>query len=127
MATETDLVERAARAAHNVNAEYCQALGDTSQPDWEDAPAWQRESAMAGVRAIAQNPGITPSKQHELWMEIKAAEGWVYGETKDPEAKTHPCMVPYNKLPIDQRAKDYLFGIVVRGVLGLRLPRLVSR
>ena len=47
------------------------------------------------------------------------ADGWVYGIVKDPESKTHPCLVPYQDLPAEQRIKDSLFGLTVRGVLGL--------
>lgn len=32
-------------------------------------------------------------------MANKIADGWKYGEAKDPEAKTHPCLVPFDKLP----------------------------
>ncbi len=42
--------EQIARVAHEVNRAYCQALGDNSQPAWEDAPQWQRDSAMLGVK-----------------------------------------------------------------------------
>ena len=34
-----------ARVCHEVNRAYCQALGDDSQPTWEEAPEWQRASA----------------------------------------------------------------------------------
>jgi hypothetical protein len=47
-------IEQIARVAHEVNRSYCEALGDTSQPEWESAPQWQRESAMAGVKFIAE-------------------------------------------------------------------------
>lgn len=43
-------VDHIARVAHEVNCAYCQALGDDSQPAWEDAPAWQRESARMGTK-----------------------------------------------------------------------------
>jgi hypothetical protein len=43
-------------------------------------------------------------------------EGWVYGETKDPVAKTHPCLVAYNDLPIEQQVKDHLFRAVVKAL-----------
>lgn len=36
-------LDKIARVCHEVNRAYCQALGDNSQPAWEDAPAWQRE------------------------------------------------------------------------------------
>jgi hypothetical protein len=38
-----------AAICHSVNKAYCEAYGDFSQPDWDDAPDWQRESARAGV------------------------------------------------------------------------------
>jgi hypothetical protein len=49
-------------------------------------------------------------------MEHKEKYGWVYGEVKDAEKKTHPCMVPYEKLPIEQRVKDYLFKAVIDSI-----------
>ncbi len=111
--TETQMIEQCAIAAHEVNRAYCAALGDDSQVAWEDAPEWQKDSARNGVRG-ALNPDQKPEDSHEGWMSQKAAEGWVYGEVKDPEAKTHPCMVPYDQLPEGQRAKDSIFLSVVR-------------
>jgi len=106
------IIEACARAAHEANRAYCLALGDTSQPPWEQAPDWQRESALAGVvEALAGN---TPEQSHEGWTRRKLAEGWTYGPVKDPEVKRHPCLVPYADLPPEQRAKDTLFLAVVR-------------
>ena len=35
------------------------------------------------------------------------------GPVKDADRKEHPCFVPYDELPADQKAKDYMFcGIV---------------
>ena len=31
-------IEACARAAHEANRAYCIAIGDTSQPSWDDAP-----------------------------------------------------------------------------------------
>lgn len=61
--------------------------------------------------------GATPAQTHEQWLAHKQADGWVYGDVKDPRAKTHPCMVPYADLPPSQRAKDAIFVGVVRAVL----------
>lgn len=106
-------VERIARVAHEINAAYCRALGDDSQPSWDDAPEWQKESAINGVQAHLANPDMTPEQSHENWLREKYDTGWKYGEVKDPEAKTHPCIQSYDKLPAEQRAKDHIFKSVV--------------
>lgn len=102
-----------ARVAHEVNRAYCQALGDFTQPQWERAPTWQRESAMDGVRFHLAEPNATPEQIHNEWLKAKEKEGWKYGPVKNPETKEHPCFVPYEQLPLEQRAKDYLFKGVV--------------
>lgn len=103
-----------ARACHEVNRAYCAAIGDLSQPTWEEAEQWQRDSAIMGVKATIAHPGGTPEDSHALWLAHKEAEGWTYGPKKDPALKQHPCMVAYDQLPLEQRVKDHLFIAVVR-------------
>ena len=107
--------EQIARVCHEVNRAYCQALGDMSQPAWEDAPQWQRDSAMMGVNLHSDN-NVGPEASHESWMAQKVAEGWVYGPVKDPVAKTHHCIVPFDMLPQAQQAKDFIFRSVVHAL-----------
>ena len=109
-------VEMIASIAHEINAAYCLALGDDSQTDWDDAPQWQRDSAINGVIFHMQNPTASPAASHESWLKEKVDSGWFFGEIKDPEAKTHPCCVPFEALPVEQRAKDYLFRQVVHSL-----------
>ena len=117
-------LDQIARVAHEVNRAYCQALGDDSQPAWEDAPQGQRDSALLGVKLHTENPDAGPQASHESWMAQKTADGWVYGEKKDPEKKQHPCMVSFDKLPPEQQAKDFLFrGVVHALVPHLRAPQ----
>lgn len=98
-----------AKICHEANRAYCEALGNHSQVAWEDAPEWQKESAIDGIK-----PGLSPAQSHENWKKKKKEEeGWVYGPVKDPENKTHPCMVPYEALPQEQRIKDSLFRAIV--------------
>lgn len=42
---------------------------------------------------------------HEVWAETRINQGWSYGEKRDDELKTHPCIVPYEQLP--ESEKDY--------------------
>lgn len=106
-----------ARIAHEVNRAYCAAIGDSSQPKWDDAPEWQKQSAMAGVKAHIDNPYLTPEQSHEKWLEHKKAEGWTWGEVKDEQKKEHPCFRPYKELPTEQQVKDYLFRAVVHAMV----------
>lgn len=103
-----------AAMAHEANRQYCAMFGnDDSQPAWDAAPAWQRESAIKGVHAVLDGTAKDPREQHESWMRDKLESGWKYGERKDPEAKTHPCLVPYDQLDGYQRKKDELFRAIV--------------
>ena len=106
-----------ARVAHEINRAYCQALGDNSQPVWENAPYWQRISAINGVAFHRTNPDASPSHSHEEWLKEKKATGWKYGPIKDPDKKEHPCFVPYDELPVEQKAKDYLFRATVHALI----------
>lgn len=113
-----------ARVCHEANRAWCEIHGDTSQFAWEEAEAWQRESAIKGVATALA--GATPEEQHEAWCTDKRHEGWSHGPVKDPEARTHPCLVAYEKLPPMQRCKDALFGSVVQGLapaLGLAIDK----
>ncbi len=101
-----------AKVCHEANKVYCEAQDDSSQLSWEDAPDWQKESAAMGVDLHMDND-VGPEASHESWMAQKEADGWVYGEVKDPEAKAHPCMVPFDELPKDQQFKDFLFRAIV--------------
>ena len=48
--------------------------------------------------AIAENA-------HDIWAVDRQAEGWTYGPIRDEKTKETPCMVPYSKLP--ENEKDY--------------------
>jgi len=107
-------IEQIANVCHQVNKAFCASIGDLSQPEWELAPEWQRNSAINGVKAHLDS-GLTmlPEDSHKSWMEEKVRDGWVYGPVKDAVKKEHPCMMPYHDLPVEQRTKDYLFREVV--------------
>lgn len=109
--------EDIARVVHAANSEWQAITGDElPSPPWDSAPDWQRDAALDGVRAALA--GATPEELHETWCEGKRAAGWVYGSVKDPDSKTHPCLVPYGNLPEFQRVKDRLFCAIVGALAG---------
>lgn len=109
-------VSKIARVCHEANRAYCLTIGDNSQSMWDYCPMWQRESAIKGVQYHLDNPNSKPEDSHKSWSKEKVTTGWVYGEVKDPEKKTHPCLVPFDKLPIEQQKKDILFLSIVRAL-----------
>ncbi len=106
-----------ARVCHEANRALCQIYGDDSQPTWEDAPDWQKGSALQGVVHRIAHPDSGPEASHLNWLAVKEAAGWKYGPEKDVELKRHPCMRPYHDLPYDQRLKDQLFIAIVDALI----------
>jgi hypothetical protein len=105
--------EQIAQVCHESNRAFCAVIGDNSQKPWEEAENWQRESAIEGVKFSIANPDASAADQHDSWLAEKVKNGWVYGPEKDSEKKTHPCCVPYDQLPKNQKLKDYLFKAIV--------------
>ena len=124
---------------HEANKAYCEFIGDHSQKNWCDAEQWQRDSAIKGVEFRLDNPNARDDAQHNSWMKEKIDQGWVYGPIKDAEKKTHPCLVPFNSLPVEQQIKDRLFCAIVdahitritvtfgEAVKALKQGRLITR
>jgi len=105
-----------AKVCHEVNKEFCSAIGDDSQLKWDDAPEWQKESALTGVDLHITDPNLGPEHSHISWVKEKISNGWVYGDVKDPSKKQHPCLVEFHNLPKEQQAKDYIFRAIVHSL-----------
>ena len=43
---------------------------------------------------------------HELWAQERINQGWSYGERRDDKLKLHPCLVPYEELPEEEKNFD---------------------
>lgn len=110
-------IEDIARVCYEANAAYCRGLGDNSFGPWEVAPDWQRSTVIKGVEFTRDNPGASHSASHDSWLAEKTRTGWKYGPVKDVGKKEHPCVVPFDQLPEEQKLKDVLFQGVVRALL----------
>lgn len=49
---------------------------------------------------------------HEVWAETRISQGWTYGEQRNDELKTHPCLIPYEDLPEEEKEYDRNTSIV---------------
>lgn len=116
-------VEQIARVCHDVNQQYCLALGDKSQLPWDQAPQWQRDSAIKGVEFHLVNEHSTPADSHNAWLAEKLRTGWRYGTVKDEIRQEHPCICPYEQLPAQQQAKDYIFRQIVKSMKAIDLNK----
>ena len=43
---------------------------------------------------------------HDVWAETRIKQGWTYGEQRDDQKKTHPCLIPYEELPDSEKEYD---------------------
>lgn len=43
---------------------------------------------------------------HEVWAAGRISQGWTYGEQRNDEKKTTPCLVPYNELTEQEKEYD---------------------
>lgn len=115
-------IESIAAVCHAAMAQLKLELGETPLlPAWDDAPQEVRDSTLASVRDTLANPNKTPEQEHRRWYEEKYAAGWRYGPIRTDAVKLHPCMLPYENLPVEQQAKDALMRSIT---LALGMPWL---
>ena len=43
---------------------------------------------------------------HEVWAKSRMEQGWTYGTERSDLLKTHPCLIPYEKLPEEEKQYD---------------------
>ena len=43
---------------------------------------------------------------HDVWAQTRISQGWTYGPERDDANKKHPCLVPYDELPEEEKVYD---------------------
>ena len=107
--TESDgiTVDAVARIVHNAQRDLGYWLEDPYPPEPYDAlPEEQRRPVQSLVRLIIG--GYPPEYVQEMWIESMKEKGWDWGEEKDPNRKTHPCITGFEELPLWERKKVLL-------------------
>lgn len=111
-----------ARIVHGAHVQYNVILGDNApDPPWDALGGRHQKQIADRVRSIREGKG--PAQIHQEWIDEMARWGWKYGEVKDPIARTHPCMRPYDELSPDQQAKDRL---AIRIVFTFVMPEVAE-
>lgn len=57
------------------------------------------EELLELVELLAENT-------HDNWAAGRIAEGWTYGPVRNDGLKQHPCLIPYNELPDNEKKYD---------------------
>ena len=43
---------------------------------------------------------------HDVWAQNRMEQGWTYGEERSDALKHHPCLIPYEELPEEEKMYD---------------------
>ena len=73
------------------------------------APYEPKPVDTAGVCLLPELLALTEqiaANIHDVWARNRLREGWSYGELRNDEARTTPCLVPYEDLPDSEKAYD---------------------
>lgn len=63
-------------------------------------------SAVKLDRDILELCELISKNTHEVWSAGRIKDGWTYGPTRDDEKRTHPCLIPYEELPEEEKEYD---------------------
>lgn len=108
-------IDAIARVCHEANRAYCLMVGDPPAPAWDEFAEAERQVVRTGV-LHALHGDADPVAMHDSWCKAKLADGWTLAPRIDREAKTHPNLVPYADLPLEQRRKDRLFVGIIKSL-----------
>lgn len=43
---------------------------------------------------------------HNVWAKTRIEQGWTYGPERNDAEKKHPCLIPYDQLPEEEKVYD---------------------
>lgn len=109
--TATSLTERRAEFVYEGARLQAIAVGAPIVPEhWLDRDEKFRTQFLNIIeRQMGEMRSGSPEELHGGWVQAYIDMGWTYGEVRDPEAKTHPDMVPFDRLERREQDKDAVF------------------
>jgi hypothetical protein len=71
-------------------------------------PGEATEAEETAVREqLEHHLDVLGEHEHKLWVDFHIQNGWTYSPKRDNAKRRHNLLVPYDKLPDDQKAKDH--------------------
>lgn len=64
---------------------------------------------------------------HDVWAAERLAQGWKYGPCRRDDTKEHPCLIPYEMLPEEEKVYDRntaMETLKAVSALGYRISRI---
>ena len=78
------------------------------------------------IQAVAKQCGpdrmTCPEALHDAWVVAYEKMGWIYGETRNTDKKTHPDMVPFGELGRLEQEKDQVFFMLCEIAAAMEEP-----
>jgi hypothetical protein len=105
-----------------IAAEIRVMLGESPIAISNFTPEDQARRVKAMQECAARSTSDT--ERHNSWIKMHIESGWVYGETFDSAAKTHPNLLPWDELPATVKSKARIFNIMAKA--GVSLESLLS-
>ena len=111
--TDEDL----ARICHEAHLALRIGLNSSADDMHFDAlPQERKDVVISQVRLI--RAGKSPDEVHQAWVDHQLEHGWRWGISRNLIQKTHPNLVPYGDLPVEEKAKvRQAFRIVLTHVM----------
>lgn len=105
------LTERRAEFVYNGARLAAQAANAPIIPElWKNREeAFKSQFKDVIDKECGENRSGDPEHLHGTWMQAYFDMGWIYGDVRDTEKKTHPDLVPYWELGQLERDKDAVF------------------
>ena len=107
-------IERIARICYEATRAVAVSAGK-SVPVWSKAIAFEKNWIRGFVACHLRNPETLLEDRHILWIEKLKSEKWTHGKELDYTKRTQPLIVPFAKLPADEKFKRQLIEAVVIG------------
>jgi hypothetical protein len=107
-----------ARIIYSAIKAYSESIGEYCRyPHWDNIPNVIYNNYIASVEWLKLNQFSDASDLHERYCGILKNQGWEYGVEMDLKRKTHPKIMEFHTLPIEQQAKTHLFKEIFDALL----------
>lgn len=106
--------ERIARICYEATKAVAFSSGQ-NLPIWGRANASEKGWIRRFVSCHIKNPEATLENRHEQWVEKLTEEKWKVGKELDYQNRIHPHLVPFEKLPGEEKFKRLLIEAIVCG------------